>query len=166
MILAIECLAACALFTAMMVGGVLWNRTAFLHEYAPEVQKRFLERHPDFKPKAGRMGGIALLVTKLLVCLLFIAILTALIWLAGARSFLTGTLYTAVIWTVVNWYDVFALDIGIFAHWKKVRLPGTEDMDAAYCSNAARHIRDGWIGMLIGVPVSCICGLLVQLFAS
>ena len=30
MILAIECVVACILFTVIMVGGVLWNREAFL----------------------------------------------------------------------------------------------------------------------------------------
>ena len=55
MILAIECVVACVIFTAIFVGGVLWNKEAFLHEYAPEVQKRFLESNPDFVLKEKYM---------------------------------------------------------------------------------------------------------------
>ncbi len=165
MILAIECIFACILFTVIMVGGVLWKREAFLHEYAPTVQKRFLEAHPDYAPKNKATNTVSLVIAKLLMSILFIAILTILIYFAGARTFLTGAFFAYIIWFVVNWYDVIALDIGVFAHWKKVRLPGTEDMDKEYSSNAAKHIKDGFFGTVLGIPISCICGLLVILIA-
>lgn len=44
MILFLECIAACIIFGAAIVGSALINKTAWLHEYAPEVQKRFLEK--------------------------------------------------------------------------------------------------------------------------
>ncbi len=156
--LAVECFIACLLFTIIMVGGVLWKREAFFHEYAPDVQKRFLKLHPEFVPKEPKKNTGALILAKVAMSLLFIIILTTLIYFAGARSFLTGTIYAYIIWFIVNWYDVFVLDIGIFAHWKKVRLAGTEDMDAAYCSNVRKHVLDGFIGMGIGIPVACACG--------
>ncbi len=165
MILAAECAAACLLFTIIMVGGVLWKKEAFMHEYAPEVQKRFLEMNPGFvsKEKSGNM--LLLVIEKIAACILFTVILTVMIRLAGAETFLKGTIYTYIIWFVVNWYDVFALDMGVFAHWKKVRLPGTEDMDKEYTSNYRKHIKDGFFGTVLGVPISCICGWLAALTA-
>lgn len=164
MVLIIECIAACIIFGAAIVGSTLLNKTAWLHEYAPEVQARFLEKNPDFKPKEKAKQTIGLVFAKIAVSLLFAALLTVLAYIAGARSFLTGALYSGIIWTVVNIFDVIVLDIGIFAHWKKVRLPGTEDMDREYASNAAKSIKDGFWGILIGIPVCLICGAAILLF--
>ncbi|HJB94604.1 MAG TPA: hypothetical protein H9765_03130 [Candidatus Mediterraneibacter intestinigallinarum] len=63
----------------------------------------------------------------------------------------------------MNWFDVFVLDIGILANWKKCRLPGTEDMDEEYRSNNRKSIIDGFIGMAIGLIVALIVGGLVEL---
>ena len=165
MILIIECIAACLIFGAAIVGSTLYNKEAWLQEYAPEVQKRFLEKNPDYVPKEKTKQTAGLIAAKILVCLVFTAILSAFAFFAGARSFLTGALYSYVIWFVVNLFDVIVLDIGIFAHWKKVRLPGTEDMDKEYASNAKKSVIDGIFGILIGIPVSCLCGLIVMLFS-
>ncbi len=163
MILAIECVVACVVFTAIFVGGVLWNKEAFLHEYAPEVQKRFLESNPDYvlKEKGERTKG--LMLAKTMMCIFFIAVLTGLIYLAGARSFWIGVIDTYIIWSVVNWYDVVVLDMGIFAHWKKVRLRGTEDMDAEYNSNTWHHVKGGLFGTVLGIPISLICGGIIYI---
>lgn len=165
MILAVECFAACVIFGAAIVGSTLHNKTAWLHEYAPAVQQRFLERNPDYVPKPKTKHTLGLAFAKLAVCLLFAALLTGMAYLAGARTFLTGALYSYIIWSVVNIFDVIVLDMGIFARWKRVRLPGTEDMDAEYASNARKSIKDGFFGIAIGLPVCALCGCLVWLIA-
>lgn len=162
MILAIECVAACIVFGAAIVGSTLCNKSAWLHEYAPEVQQRFLEKNPDFVMKEKKKQTVSLVCAKILMCLLFVAILTAMVYLAGADSFMKGTVYSYIIWTTVNIFDAIVLDIGIFAHWKKVRLPGTEDMDREYASNAKKSITDCLFGVLIGVPVCLLCGVLIM----
>lgn len=163
MILFLECIAACIIFGAAIVGSALINKTAWLHEYAPEVQKRFLEKNPDFKPKEKSRKMITLIIAKLTACAVFIAILSLLVHIAGADSFFTGFLYSYIIWFSVNLFDVIVLDIGIFAHWKKVRLAGTEDMDKEYRSNAVKSIKDGFFGIVIGLPAALICGLITTL---
>lgn len=164
MILAIECVVACILFTIIIVGGVLWKREAFLHEYAPAVQERFLEKNPAYVQKEKKEATVSLVITKVLMSLLFIVILTGLTYFAGAKTFLRGTAYAYIMWFVVNWYDVVALDIGIFAHWKKIRLPGTEDMDKEYNSNVKKHVKDGFFGTAIGVPIALVCGWILSMF--
>lgn len=166
MILVMECIIACIIFGFIIVGSTVYNKTAWLHEYAPKVQERFLEKNPDYVSKPKKENTIRIVIAKLIVCIVFIAILTLLIYLAGARDFLTGCIYCYTIWFVVNIFDVFALDIGILAHWKKVRLPGTEDMDQEYRSNARKSLVDGFYGILIGIPIALICGLLITLITK
>ncbi len=166
MILTLECVAACVLFGLAIVGSTLKNKTAWLHEYAPAVQQRFLECNPDFIPPKKSTHTIGLIFAKIAVCSLFTLVLTGMAYLAGARHFFTGALYSYIIWTVVNIFDVLVLDIGIFAHWKRVRLPGTENMDAEYRSNAGKSIRDGFAGVLIGLPVCALCGWITVLFCQ
>ena len=163
MILAIECAAACVIFGAGIIASVLINKEAWLQDYAPEVQQRFLEANPEYKSGNKAQRTAVLIVGKILVSLLFAVILSAMVYIAGARDFLTGALYSYIIWAVVNVFDVIVLDMLVFPYWKRIRLPGTEDMDREYAGNWRKHILDGFYGMLIGVPVACLCGLAVFL---
>lgn len=163
MILIIECIIACIIFSIAVVGSTVHNKTAWLNEYAPQVRERFLEKNPDYVPKTKKENIIGTIIAKLIVCIVFIGILTILIYLAGAKDFLTGAVYCYIIWFVVNLFDVFALDIGVFAHWKKVRLPGTEDMDKEYRSNVRKSLVEGLYGIMIGIPVALISGGLITL---
>lgn len=165
MILIIECVVACVIFGVAIVGSVLHNKTAWLHEYAPAVQQRFIENNPDYKPKEKTKKTVSLIIVKMLVSLLFAVILSVMAYIAGARDFLFGAIYSYVIWSVVNIFDAFVLDMGVFAKWKKIRLPGTEDMDKEYASNAWKSIKDGLFGILIGLPVACLCGVIIVIVA-
>lgn len=49
-------------------------------------------------------------------------------------------------------------------YWKRVRLPGTEDMDKEYKSNKWQHVKEGMMGVVIGIPVSLLVGGLTILF--
>lgn len=163
MILFMECIITSLIFGIVIVGSTLYKKEAWLQEYAPEVQRQFLEANPDYVPKEKEKKKISLIITKLSACILFTLILSGLVYLAGADNFRTGFLYSYIIWTVVNIFDAIVLDILIFGHWKKVRLPGTEDMDKEYASNGWKCIKDGFIGVLIGIPVCCLCGLIIMI---
>lgn len=95
--------------------------------------------------------------------MIFTALLSWLAYLAGARDFWSAALYSYIIWFTVNLFDVVVLDLGIFAHWRKIRLPGTEDMDKEYTSNKKKHLLDGLFGILIGIPVAALCGLMINI---
>ncbi len=161
MILVIECVAACVIFGAGIIASVLIKKEAWLQDYAPEVQQRFLEANPEYARAGKTQRTVTLVIGKILVSLLFAAILSAMVYIAGARGFLTGALYSYIIWTVVNVFDVIVLDMLVFPYWKRIRLPGTEHMDREYAGNWRKHILDGFYGMIIGVPVACLCGFVV-----
>ncbi len=162
MILFVECIIVSLLFGVGIVGSVLKNKTFWLQEYAPAVQERYLELYPEHKATNEKEKNITIIIKKVIVCIIFTVILTGLVYIAGARTFMDGFIKCYIIWFVVNWFDVFVLDIGILANWKKVRLPGTEDMDKEYQSNHRKSIIDGFFGMAIGLVVAAIVGILIS----
>lgn len=165
MILFFECIISCALFGLGIVGSVLVNKVFWLQEYAPSVQERFLSLHPEYKPADKAESILSIVIKKVLGCLLFVLILLFMVHIAGAKSFYDSFLYCCIIWFVVDWFDVFVLDMGILANWKRVRLPGTEDMDKEYRSNNRKSIIDGFKGMAIGLIIAGVVGgLSVLLF--
>jgi small-conductance mechanosensitive channel len=163
MVLFIECIIACLIFGAGIVGSVLKNKEFWLQEYAPAVQERFLSLHPEYKPSSKKESMATLIIKKIIACVLFIVLLTFMVYIAGARDFAKGFSYCYIIWFVVNLFDVIVLDIGILAHWKKCRLPGTEDMDKEYRSNYKKSIIDGFAGMAIGAVVALVVGFIIML---
>ena len=161
MIIFVECIIGCILFGSGIVGSVLVNKTMWLHEYAPDVREEFLRLHPEYIKPPQKTNGISLIFTKIIVCLLFIILLSVMVYIADAKDFASAFGKCYIIWSVVNWFDVFVLDIGILANWKKVRLPGTEDMDKEYRSNNRKSIVEGFIGAGIGIAVSIIVGCVI-----
>ena len=161
MILFAECIIGCVLFGAGVVGSVLVNKTMWLHEYAPAVREEFLRLHPEYIKAHQRPKGIGLIIAKIIVCLLFVILLSAMVHIAGAKDFPSAFGKCYIIWSVVNWFDVLVLDIGVLANWKKVRLPGTENMDKEYHSNNRKSIVEGFIGAGIGIVISMIVGYII-----
>lgn len=146
-----------------IVGTVLVNKVFWLQEYAPAVQEKFLSLHPNHKVTDKKESLLCFIFKKLIACLLFILVLLLMVYIAGARNFTSGFVNCYFIWFVVNWFDVFVLDIGILANWKKCRLPGTENMDKEYRSNNRKSITEGFIGMAIGIGIALIVGGLVAI---
>ena len=164
MILFFECIISCVLFGLGIVGSILVNKVFWLQEYAPSVQEKFLSLHPEYNPADKMENIVGVVIKKIIACLLFVFLLLLMVYIAGAKGFSDGFLYCYIIWLVVDWFDVYVLDMCSLANWKKVRLPGTEDMDKEYRSNNRKSIIDGFIGMAIGlmiaVIVSGLCALL------
>ena len=161
MILFVECIIGCILFGTGIVGSVLVNKTMWLHEYAPAVREEFLRLHPEYIKTPQKSNNIGLITAKIIVSILFIILLSAMVYIAGAKNFVSAFGKCYIIWSVVNWFDVFVLDIGILANWEKVRLPGTEHMDKEYRSNNKKSIIEGFIGAGLGIVISIIVGCVI-----
>ena len=63
---------------------------------------------------------------------------------------------------VVNLYDMLVLDWGIFCHSKKLRIPGTEDMDKDYMDYLF-HARGAVKGTVIGIIVAILSSVIILL---
>ena len=162
MILLAECIIGCLVFGAAVVGSVLVNKTLWLHEYAPAVQQEFLRQHPEYQASNKKANGLGLIAAKTIVCLVFAAFLSGMVYIAGAHDFPSAFGKCYIIWSAVNWFDVFALDLGILANWKKVRLPGTEHMDREYRSNHCKSIMEGFFGAGLGLVISAVVGWIIS----
>lgn len=159
MILAIECIVICLIFCIAVVVSTVVNKEFWLHCYPLEAQEKYKKEHPEYMHKSKNIPAILIFYT---VC---IAVMAALIYLAGARDFITGTRYTFIIWICLMVADYFGLDFLVFGHWKKIRLPGTEHMNKEYHTNAwQRHnIKKRMIAVIAGIPLSCICAAILIL---
>lgn len=163
MILALECAAGCVLFGAFIILSVLKNQKAWINEYPKAVQKRYIDLHPESEIKEPEGLSPRVIVKKLIACLIFLVLLVGMVFLAGAKSFMQGTLFCYCIWFAVNVFDTIVLDLGLMVHWKKCRLPGTEDMDKEYKTLTKKSIIDGLYGCIIGIPIALITGLIIIL---
>lgn len=163
MILAIECIAACILFGAFIILSVLRNKVSWINEYPEPVQKRYIELHPDSEIKEPEGLSPRVIARKLSACLIFLVLLVGMVYLAGAESFIQGTLFCYIIWFAVNAFDAIVIDLGVMMHWKKCRLPGTEDMDQEYKLLTKKSLVDGLYGCLIGIPIALLTGLVIFL---
>ena len=69
-----------------------------------------------------------------------------------------------LIWLIIDWYDALILDCLWFCHSKKVRIPGTEDMEEY--RDYRFHIRQSCIGMALGLHACLAVGALTAIFGS
>lgn len=164
MILAVECIIGCILFGTFIMLSVLKNQVAWINEYPEAVQKRYIELHPDATIKEPEGLSIRVITKKLIACVVFLILLVGMVYIAGARTFWYGALFCYIIWFVVNAFDTLILDLGFMVHWKKCRLPGTEDMDEEYKLLIKKSVFDGAIGCAIGIPIALLTGLIMFLF--
>lgn len=163
MILAIECVAGCVLFGAFIILSVLKNQEAWINEYPEAVQKRYIDLHPESEIKEPEGLSPRVIIKKIIACLIFLVLLVGMVFLAGAKSFMQGALYCYCIWFTVNVFDTIVLDLGLMIHWRKCRLPGTEDMDKEYKLLTKKSLMDGLYGCIIGIPIALITGLMIIL---
>ncbi|MDO4189664.1 MAG: hypothetical protein Q4D29_11830 [Lachnospiraceae bacterium] len=163
MILAVECLSGCLIFGVTIILSLLKNKEFWLYEYPKPIQQRYIELHPDCEFSEPEGFSLKVLIKKIAACLIFIVLLSGMVYLAGARNFFQGGLFSYTIWFVVNLFDTMVLDLGFMVHWKKCRLEGTENMDAEYKLLNKKSLIDGVYGCLIGIPVSLIVGSMIAL---
>lgn len=152
----IEALVLCAAFTAVVMPSVLKNPIAWVTDYPPAIGERCRELGLIPEKKGGSVKK--LIVTKLGRLIFSVAIFAAIvIGINGADTFLEGFGISCGLWAVVAWYDALVMDCLWFCHDRRVRIPGTEDLEAAY-HDYWFHIRMSCLGMVLGLPVALLTG--------
>lgn len=162
MILFVECVIACVVFTLIILPSLYKNPIKHIMSYPKEIRER-VENLPQYKEviQAEEKRHLSI---KLIAILLFAIALAAVAYFSGAKTFTSAYFHVFVLFFVVNVYDMLVLDIGLFCHSKKTRIPGTEDMDKGY-KNPWHHIRGAVIGVLIGTVVSLLAGGIVYIIS-
>lgn len=158
MIIIIECIILCLVFT-LMVCIMARNPIATLYNYPPKIQERVksLDEYKESIPTNKNK-----LLAKSVAALLIIVIVSLILrYVNGYTTFSEVFVNSFIIWTVVNIYDVVVMDIIWFCHDKRFRFKGTEDMEKEY-KNYMFHIKGSLIGEIIGLVICVIIGLVVH----
>ncbi len=158
MIIVIESIALCIVFT-IMVYIMSRNPIATLYNYPPKIQERVksLEEYKDKIPTTQNK-----ILAKCLASIVIIAMISLILrYVNGYTTFMEGFGYGFLIWTVVNVYDAFIIDICWFCHAKEFVFKGTEDMIQEY-HNYWFHIKESLKGEIIALAVCAMVGLVIQ----
>ena len=159
MLLVMECVIACALFALV----ILWTQykapIKYIMSYPPEIRKR-VESLPQYKDsiQATEKKHIS---KKIAAVLASMVVLAAIAYFSGARTFQTAFVHVFILFTSVDLFDALVLDIGVFCHSRKLRIPDTEDMDKAY-KDYAFHLVGAVKGIVLGAVLSLISAGMVH----
>lgn len=160
MILFIECVISCAVFTLIILPSLYKDPIKHIMSYPKEIIER-VENLPQYKDviKGEKKRHLSI---KLISVLIFAIVLAVVAYYSGAKNFKSAYIHVFILFFVVNIYDMIVLDIGLFCHSKRTRIPGTEDMDKEY-KNPWHHIRGAVIGIIIGTVVALLSGAIVHI---
>lgn len=161
MILAIECVVLCIVFTLIILPAQYKDPMVMIMSYPPNIIKR-VEQLPQYKGciKEKEKKHIS---KKLFGVFLFSVLLAVVAYLSGCKGFVDTFFHVFVLFFVVNIYDMLVLDLGIFCHSRKLRIPGTEDMVKDY-KDYLFHVKGAVKGTVIGIIVALLSGVLVLLW--
>lgn len=159
MALIIQCIICCLLFTIAILPAQYKDPVNMIMSYPPEIIKR-VEQLPQYKGtiKQREKSHIS---KKIVAIILFVIVLAVVAYFSGCRDFISTFWHVFLLFFVVNIYDLVVLDWGIFCHSRRLRIPGTEDMDKEY-KNKWFHLRGAVIGTTLGLIVGLLSGTLVQ----
>lgn len=151
MLLFIECIILCGLFTLMVLPPLYKNPLNCIMSYPTEIRQR-VESLPRYQPVLAsfKKKHIVNKLVFVVLCIIFMAVIA---WLSDARTFSTAFIHIFILFFAVNLYDLFILDIWLFCHNERVVIPGTEDMVREY-RNPMHHIKGAVIGTLIGLIIA------------
>ena len=158
MIIVIESIILCALFTLMVF---IMSRKPIntLYNYPPKIQER-VKSLEEYKGKIPETKNKV--AAKLIASILFLIIIALILrFINGYTSFLDSFKYGFLLWTIVNLYDAIVLDIIWFCHDPHFVFKGTEDMKEEY-HNYWFHIKGFFIGEILALVICSLAGLLVQ----
>ena len=159
MTLFIQCIMLCIIFTLLILPPQFKNPLSQITSYPPAIRAR-VESLPQYRDilHDTKQKNIARKVTGALIAVVILAFLA---YYSGKASFLPAFIHVFILFFVVNIYDLVILDLIVFAHSKKVVIPGTEDMVGEY-KNPVHHIRGFCKGIIIGAAVAILAAIIVE----
>lgn len=158
MIIVIESIVLCAMFT-IMVYAISREPIKTLYNYPPSIQKR-VKSLDEYKDKIPTQENK--IIAKIFASILFLIIICVVLrYINGYTTFIEAFGYGFLLWSVVNLYDAIVLDIIWFCHDKHFVFKGTEDMTEEY-HNYWFHIKGFFIGELLALVICGLAGVIIQ----
>ena len=158
MILVIESIVLCVLFTIMVY---IMSREPIktIYNYPPKIQER-VKSLDEYKDKIPTQKNK--IFAKSLASILIIIIISLILrYVNGYTTFIEGFGYGFLLWTIVNIYDAVVMDIIWFCHDPYFVFKGTEDMVDEY-HNYWFHIKGSLIGEVLALVICAIVVLVIQ----
>jgi hypothetical protein len=160
MLFIIESIILCVLFSIGILVPLSKNPVGQIMSYPVEIRRR-VESLPQYKDSIKKKETRHIWI-KILGAFAFVLILAVIAYFSGATTFIEAFLYVFLLFFVVNIYDLFIMDIGIFMHCNKFWIPGTEDMIREY-HNPRHHIVGAVKGIIIGLLVAFLAAVMIQI---
>lgn len=126
----VQCIVMMALFGVLVMGMLFVNPISFISDYPPEIQERYYKTQKKEKTKTTLTK--IMIVKKVVAMIVFLLAFAWLAHKAGASTFKEGLIAIYGYVLVIACFDTVFMDWVLFANIKKIRLPGTEDMDREY----------------------------------
>lgn len=117
-------------FGFLAFGLLLINPLTFVSDYPPEIQDAYY-RTQNKEGTRQKLNAI-MIVKKIVALIAFIFLFAWMSHIAGAETFVEGLLLVYAYALALFAWDTFFLDWVLFANVKRIRLPGTENMDREY----------------------------------
>lgn len=158
MILALECVIACILFTIPLEILGAMRREVFTNDYPPVVTDKLRELNLIAeKPPAKKSDIIRKLIAFVVFAVLFAVVLR---YINGITTFMSAALTAYLLWFAVDWYDFLVNDIMPVPFDKFYKLAKVSAIDR---SAVLFHFKSSMKGMLIGLVFASVIGLIVIL---
>lgn len=127
MIFLIECIVACALFTAMIEILCAKQREVFTNDYPPVVIDKLRSLNiVSEKPPAKKSDIIRKLIAVIIYAVLFSVVLR---FVNGITTFLNAAVTAYLLWLVVDWYDFLVVDILLAPFDKFYKMAGVSPFE-------------------------------------
>lgn len=158
MIFLVECIAACALFTAMLEIICARRREIFTNDYPPVVTDKLRGLNlVSEKPPAKKSDILRKCIAILIYAILFALVLR---FINGITTFLNAAVTAYLLWLVVDWYDFLVVDILLAPFDKFYKMAKVSPIEK---SAVWFHFKASVRGMIIGLVFAPVVGLLVLL---
>lgn len=153
-------------FFILVVISYKINPLAGLHNLPLEIQKR-VQKLPEYKKMNSKkiLSTKERIIKKIPVLIIFLIIFTFLVYLAGAKSFIKGFVYSFIIWFTLKMFVVFIIDILWYSNSQNYWIKGTDDLEKYYknykfyMSSIPRSLIAGFTSsILIGIIIGIFCG--------
>lgn len=153
MLLILECVVGCILFTLLILSLQYKDPMNYIMSYPPAIRRR-VEQLPQYKNVIHNRKKRHITV-KIAAAFLLAGGLALVAYFSGAREFVSAYVHVFLLFFSVNIYDMLVLDIGLFCHSRKLRIPGTEDMEKEY-KDPWFHVIGAGKGIVIGAVVALL----------
>jgi amino acid permease len=150
----------CALFTLLVIPAQLRDPVSQIASYPPVIRARVmaLPQYSEIFRRCVKKG----VAKKIAAAALLSAVFAGIAYFSGARTFGQAFDYSFSLFLGLSLYDLYVLDLIVFRYSKRLRIQGTEDMEAEY-RNPIHHIIGFAKSVAIGALVSIVSAGFVSL---